>query len=152
SDLTVAQTFDRLRLQAPDSETIYYVYVLDGRRQLLGIVTLRMLVLAPRQAVIADVMDRDVVTVRATDDQEEVARVMAQYDLLAIPVVDEGRCLVGIVTHDDVIDVVVREATEDAQHQGAVLSMTEDYLKASFVSVWRKRVVWLACLFVAELF
>lgn len=150
--ITVAEAFDRIRLQAPDSETIYYVYVLDEQRRLLGVVTLCKMVLASRLAVIDELMDRAVVTVQANEDQEQVARVMARYDLLALPVVDaEGR-LVGIVTHDDMMDVVMQEATEDAQHQGGVLSMTEDYLKAGFVSVWRKRVVWLACLFVAELF
>lgn len=152
ANITVGEAFDRLRLQAPDSETIYYVYVLDDQRKLLGVVTLRKMVLAPRHAVIGEIMDKEVVTVKAMDDQEPVAQVIARYDLLAMPVVDEQARLVGIVTHDDVIDVVVREATEDVQHLGGVLSMTEDYLKASFVSVWRKRVVWLACLFIAELF
>ena len=150
--ITVSEAFDRLRLQAPDSETIYYVYVLDDQRKLLGVVTLRKLVLAPRRAVVGDIMDRELVTVQAKDDQEQVAQVMARYDLLAIPVVDDERRLVGIITHDDVIDVVVREATEDVQHLGGVLSLTENYLTADFFTVWRKRVVWLACLFVAELF
>lgn len=152
ANITVRDAFDRLRLQAPDSETIYYVYVLDDRRRLLGVVTLRMMVLAPPHAVIGTIMDTDVVAVQAKDDQELVAQVMARYDLLAIPVVDDERRLVGIITHDDVIDVVVREATEDAHHQVGVLSMTENYLTANFFTVWRKRVVWLACLFVAELF
>src|SRR6516165_10721623 len=110
ANTTVADALDRLRLQAPDRETIYYIYVLDDQRKLLGVASLRDLILAPRQALIRDVMEKDTVTVRADDDVEKVAKEIARYDLLAIPVVDaEGR-LVGIVTHDDVIDVVVQEA------------------------------------------
>ena len=150
--ITVAEAFDRLRLQAPDSETIYYVYVLDDQRKLQGVMTLRKMVLAPRHALIRDVMETKVVTTLAGDDQAEVAKSMARYDLIAMPVVDGEHRLLGIVTHDDAIDVVVREATEDAHHMGAVSSMTENYLTADFVTVWRKRSGWLACLFVAELF
>lgn len=152
ANITVAEAFDRLRLQAPDSETIYYVFVLGDRRELLGVVTLRKMVLSSRQALIRDVMEKETLTVKVQDDQEQVAQLMARYDLLAMPVVDEENRLVGIVTHDDVIDVMVREATEDVHHLGAVAAVTEDYLKANFVTIWRKRVVWLACLFVAELF
>ena len=89
---------------------------------------------------------------RATDDREKVAKRWPSYDLLAMPVVDDQGRLVGIVTHDDVIDVVVQEATEDVHRMGAVGPMAENYLKADFVTVWRKRAFWLACLFVAELF
>jgi magnesium transporter len=149
--VSVEEAFHRLRLQAPDSETIYYVYVLDEERRLVGVVTLRKLVVAPREATARSLVNPDLVTVQIQDDQEHVANVIAQYDLLSVPVVDSDRHLVGIVTHDDAIDVLVQEATEDAQHLGGVLSMAEDYLKAGFASVWRRRVVWLACLFVAEL-
>src|SRR5262245_10862770 len=150
--LTVAEAFERLRLQAPDSETIYYVYVLGPRRELRGLATLRRLVLAPPAAPLRGFMERELVSVRAGDDQEEVARLIARYDLLAVPVVDgEGR-LVGIVTHDDVLDVIQRAATEDAQRQAGVAPLAEDYLRAGLLTVWRKRVGWLAMLFVAELF
>jgi magnesium transporter len=152
ANITGTEALDRLRLQAPDRETIYYVYVLDDQRKLLGVLSLRDLILAPRQALVRDIMDKEAVTVRADDDREQVAQVMARYDLLAIPVTDaEGR-LVGIVTHDDVMDVVVQEATEDAYRMGAVGPMAENYLEANFATVWRKRAMWLACLFVAELF
>ncbi len=150
--ITAAEALDRLRLQAPDSETIYYVFVLDDQRKLLGVVSLRDLILAPRHALIRDVMEKDFVSVKVGDDREHVAQEIARYDLLALPVVDgEGR-LVGIVTHDDVIDVVVQEATEDAHRMGAVGPMTENYLETNFVTVWQKRAFWLACLFLAELF
>jgi magnesium transporter len=151
ASVTVAEALDRLRLQAPDRETIYYVYVLDEQRKLLGVVSLRDLILAPRHAVVRDIMEKEVVTVRVTDDRELVAKEIARFDLLAIPVVnDEGR-LVGIVTHDDVIDVVVSEATEDVHRMGGVAPITENYLEANFVTVWWKRATWLAALFLAEM-
>jgi magnesium transporter len=152
ADITVGEALDRLRLQAPDRETIYYVYVLDDQRRPLGVASLRDLILANRHALIRDIMEHEVVSVRVTDDREQVAKELARYNLLAIPVLDgEGR-LVGIVTHDDVIDVVVQEATEDVHRLGAVGPISENYLEANFVTVWRKRAAWLACLFVAELF
>ena len=97
-------------------------------------------------------METNLVSVRVSDDREQVAKDMARYDLLAVPVVDDNNRLVGIITHDDVIDVVVQEATEDAHRMGAVGPMAENYLQANFVTVWRKRAFWLACLFLAELF
>ena len=152
ANITASEALDRLRLQAPDRETIYYIYVLDEQRKLLGVVSLRDLILAARHAVIRDLMEKELVAMRVTDDREKVAQEMARYDLLAIPVVDEDGRLVGIVTHDDVIDVVVQEATEDVHRMGAVGPMEENYLEAGFATVWRKRAFWLACLFGAELF
>jgi magnesium transporter len=150
--ITVSEALDRLRLQAPDRETIYYVYVLDEQRKLLGVVSLRDLILAPRHAVIRDLMETEAITVCVTDDREKVAQEIARYDLLAIPVLAEDGRLVGIVTHDDGMDVVVEEATEDAQRMGGVAPLTEKYLEANFLTIWRKRVVWLSLLFVAGMF
>jgi magnesium transporter len=151
-NITVEQALDRLRLQAPDSETIYYVYVVDDQRRLLGVVTLRELILAPRKALVNELMDKQPLTEHVTDDREKVAQDMTRYDLLAIPVVDAGDRLVGIVTYDDVMDVVVSEATEDVHRMGAVAPLQESYLETSFVKLWWKRAGWLALLFVAELF
>src|SRR6516162_1131906 len=151
-NITASEALDRLRLQAPESETIYYIFVLDEQRRLLGVLSLRDLILAPRHALIRDLMEEQVVSVRTNDDADKVAKTMAQFDLIAIPVVDEQGRMVGIITHDDVMDVVVREATEDVHRMGAVAPMAENYLTANFVTVWRKRAFWLACLFVAELF
>lgn len=151
-NLTVTEALERLRLQAPESETIYYIFVLDDERRLLGVVSLRQLILAPRHALLRDIMEDRFVSVLATEDREQVARKLARYDLLAIPVLDDHGRLVGIVTHDDVIDVVVEEATEDAYLMGAVAPIAESYLDADFLTVWRKRAFWLACLFVAEFF
>ncbi len=152
ANITVSEALDRLRLQAPERETIYYVYVLDDQRKLLGMVSLRDLILAPRQALIRDIMQKDVVTARVTDDREQVAQQMARYDFLAMPVVDSEGRLVGIITYDDVIDVVVQEATEDAQRMAGMGVMEENYLEVNPLKVFFKRFPWLACLFLAELF
>jgi magnesium transporter len=97
-------------------------------------------------------MDTNPVTVRVSDDREKVAQVLSEYDLLAVPVLDADSRLVGIVTYDDAMDVVVSEATEDVHRMGGVDPLTENYLEARFALIWRKRAVWLSCLFLAELF
>jgi len=151
ANINVAEALDRLRLQAPDRETIYYIYVLDDQRKLLGVISLRDLILAPRQAILRDIMEKDFLAAKVSDDREQVASEMARYDFLAMPVVDDEGRLVGIVTHDDVIDVVVQEATEDVHRLGAVGPIAENYLEANFFTVWQKRAFWLSCLFAAEL-
>ncbi len=152
ANISVEDAIERLRLQAPNSETIYYVYVVDDQRRLLGVVSLRELILAPRRAPLREIMDTNPVTVRVTDDREKVAQELSEYDLLAVPVLDADSRLVGIVTYDDAMDVVVSEATEDVHRLGGVDPLTENYLEASFALIWRKRAVWLSCLFLAELF
>jgi magnesium transporter len=152
TDLTVSEAISRLRLQATSAETIYYVYVVDSERHLVGMVSLHELILARPTARIESIMQREVISVPVDADQEDVAQTMARYDFLALPVVDGENRIVGIVTHDDVIDVVVQEATEDALRMGGVGSMVEHYLDAPFLTLWRKRSGWLACLFVAEMF
>jgi magnesium transporter len=151
ANISVAEAIERLRLQAPDRETIYYVYVLDEHRKLLGILSLRDLILAPRHSSIRDIMQTEVVAACVTDDREKVSHDFARFDFLAMPVVDQEGKLVGIVTHDDVMDVIVQEATEDIERMGGVSAMPENYLEASFVTIWRKRAMWLSCLFIAEL-
>jgi magnesium transporter len=153
ANVTVADTFDRLRLQAPDSETIYYVYILDDQRTLLGVITLRQMVLAPRHAFLRDVMEHNVVKVELGDDQKKVSDLMARYDLIAIPVVDSEGRMVGIVTHDDVIDVVVKEATQDALKFGAVGegALDQPYFDMPFWAMVKKRGGWLIVLFLGEM-
>ncbi len=151
ANISVEQALDRLRLQAPDSETIYYIYIVDDQRRLLGVLTLRELILAPRKALVNELMDTQPITVRVTDDREKVAQDITRYDLLAIPVLDGDDRLVGIVTYDDVMDVVVSEATEDVHRMGAVAPLEESYLETSFVKLWWKRAFWLSGLFLAEL-
>jgi magnesium transporter len=152
ADIPVSEAISRIRQQAPERETIYYIYVLDTERRLIGFVSLRDLIMAKPTALIRDIMQHDVVAVRVDQDQEQVAQELARYDFLAIPVVDDQHRLVGIITHDDIMDVMVEEATEDAQQMGGVTPIEENYLDAPFTTVWRKRAVWLSCLFVAELF
>jgi magnesium transporter len=152
-NLRAPEAVERLRQQAPNSETIYVVYVLDeATRKLLGVVGLKELIVAPRTASVRDLMNEEIQTLRATDDRGRAAKELARYDFLAMPVVDDEGRLVGIVTHDDVIDVVVQEATEDVHMMGAVTPLAENYLEAPFFTIWRKRAFWLSCLFGAELF
>jgi magnesium transporter len=151
-DETVEDGINRLRQQATQKETIYYVYVVDEDRRLLGFVSLRHLILSKLSAKIRDIMQEDVLSVRVTQDQEDVAKVLAKYDFIAIPVVDTDNRIVGIITHDDALDVVVEEATEDAFRMGAVAPMEEPYLEVPFATMWWKRSIWLSCLFIAEFF
>ncbi len=159
--VTAAEAIDQLRAQAPDRETIYYIYVLDDAsrrpdgslapRRLLGVISLRDLILAPRHALVRELMETELMTLRYDQDAETVTQLFARYDFIAVPVVDDQFGLLGIVTHDDVLDVVTREATEDLQKQAAVGPIEANYLEASFSRIWWSRVKWLAILFVAEL-
>jgi magnesium transporter len=154
--LTVRDALDRIRHEAPDRETIDYSYVVDSQRRLLGLVSLKKLILARPEARIEDVMQRDFVTARLDEDQESVARKIAQYDLIAIPVVDASGMLVGIVTHDDAIDIMRREQTEDILAFGGVSAdiRADDvpYWQSGVPAVVRRRINWLMMLFVAESF
>jgi len=152
ANITVADAITEVRRQAPTRETIYYLYVLDADRKLIGFISLEDLILAKPTALVGDIMEREIISVPFDANQDEAARELAKYDFLAIPVVDHDGHLVGIVTHDDVMDVVVEEATDEAQQMAAVVPLGEDYLALPIVTVWRKRSVWLACLFIAELF
>ncbi len=149
ANITVAEAIDRLRKQAPNSETIYYVYIVDDERHLVGFVSLRDLILARPTARLSDIMQRDVISVRVDDDQEHVAQELARYDFIAIPVVDHENRLVGIVTHDDVLDVVREEASEDAYRQGAIEPIEDSYLSTPLGELVWKRGLWLVLLLVA---
>ncbi len=160
--VTAPEAIDLLRIQAPDKETIYYVYVLDdpvrradgslAPRRLLGMISLRDLILAPRTALVRDLMETDVVTLRNDQDAQAVTQLFARYDFIAAPVVDENYGLLGIVTHDDVLDVATREATEDLQRQGGVAPIEGNYLETGFWTVWKSRGKWLAILFLLQMF
>ena len=148
-ELTVREALAALHSQAPNRETIYYVYVLDEARHLHGFVSLRKLILARPDSLVRDIMDRDVLSVRVDEDQESVANKMARYDFIAMPVVDDENRLVGIITHDDVLDVMREEATEDAHRMGAVAPLEESYLGTPFHTLAWKRGIWLILLLVA---
>ena len=112
-DITVKIAVEKLKLQAFNRETIYYIYVIDENRKLLGFVSLRDIIVSPSHHKIEDVMNKNVISAKVDDDREDVANTLNDYDFLAIPIVDNQERLVGIVTVDDVMDVVEEEATED---------------------------------------
>ncbi|MFM7392825.1 MAG: magnesium transporter [Cyanobium sp.] len=148
---SVAQALAIVRRLARDTETIYALYVTDGSRKLTGMLSLRDLVVAEPAARIGDVMTREVISVSTDTDQEGVARAIQRYDFLAIPVVDREQRLVGIVTVDDVIDVIQQEATRDLYAAGAVQAGDEDdYFQSDLFTVVRRRVVWLLVLVLAN--
>lgn len=151
-DMTAEEAIAYLRSVAPESETVYYLFVIDRENRLVGVVSLRQLVIASPSIRVGEIMDPDVIYVRADADQEEAARLMARYDLLALPVVDHKRHLVGLITHDDLVEVLEEEATEDIQRLGASEPLEEPYLDAPVLSVVRKRIGWLLLLFVTESF
>ena len=141
---TVAQALERIRRLAKTTETIYYLYVTDWARRLTGILSLRDLVTAEPGQTIGEIMTRDAICVHTDTDQEEVARLIGRYDFLAVPVVDREQRLVGIVTVDDVIDIIEQETTEDIYALGGgVESGGDNYFQTDLLTVARKRVVWL---------
>jgi magnesium transporter len=143
-ELTVSQAIERLREIAPDKETIYYAYVVDEHRKLLGFVSLKDLIVARRESRVKDIMHRDAIFARASDDQEEAARKIQKYDLLALPVLNGNDALVGIVTHDDAIDIITQENTEDMEKFMAIAGSHEDavYMKTSAWVHFKNRSPW----------
>jgi magnesium transporter len=148
AEATAAQAIDKLRHEAPDRETIYYCYVVDNDRRLVGFVSLKDLILAPASRRVSAIMQTDVVHGTVDEDSEAVAAKLMEYDLIALPIVDHEDRLVGIVTHDDVVDVIVEEATEDVQRLGGLTPLDEGYLETPFFELWSKRVFWLTVLFI----
>lgn len=148
---TAAQALERIRYLAKNTETIYYLYVTDAARRLTGILSLRDLVTADPQQTIGEIMTRDAICVHTDTDQEEVARLIQRYDFLAVPVVDREQRLVGIVTVDDVIDIIQQETTEDIYALGGgVQSGGDGYFQSNLFAVARKRVVWLFVLLITN--
>ena len=143
---TVSQTLEHIRTLATSSEIVYYLYVTDAFRHLVGIVSLRDLVLSHPDTILGKIMVKDIVCVNTNDDQEEVAQTIQRYDLFAVPVVDKEQRLVGVVTVDDVIDIIQQEATEDIYALGGVQSDGENYFQTDLLTVTRKRVAWLLIL------
>jgi magnesium transporter len=152
-DLMVRQALDKLRLEAPDKETIYYAYVIDAQRRLLGLVSLKSLILARPDTRIEDIMYRELITAKVEDDQEEVARKMARYDLIAIPVTNGNEALVGIVTFDDAQDVAEAEATIDFHRMGGSASLMNTSLREAGIGfLVAKRLPWLLVLVFMNIF
>ena len=151
--LSARAALEELGRQSEDLETIYYIYIVDAENHLRGVVAAKQLVmnLGKPDTRLSDLMERNLVTVEATDDQEDVAEKVANFDFLAIPVVDNEQHLVGIITHDDVMDVFREEAEEDAYRAAAVAPLEDSYLQTSLLSLVWKRGVWLFILFAAAL-
>jgi magnesium transporter len=152
-DMTADEAIRYLRRQARDRqgiETIYYVYVLDAEQRLLGVASFRELFAASPDRLVREIMHAEVVSVPEQMDQEAVARVIAENDVLAVPVLDEQRHMKGIITHDDIQDVVQEEATEDIQKIGGTEALDQPYLQTSFPHMIRKRAGWLSALFLGE--
>ncbi len=149
--ITVREALELIRHEAPDRETIYYCYVVDHKRRLIGFVSLKKLILSRRSAVIEDIMQHDVIFARVDEDQEAVARQIDKYDLIAIPVVDTSDMLVGIITHDDAMDILRQEQTEDMLAFGGVSrdseANEETYWQAKIAESVRRRIFWLFFLF-----
>lgn len=146
--MTAEQVLAFLRRANPDAETIYYLYVVDGENRLQGVLSLRQLIIRPPGTLVSEMMNPTVVAMRTDTDQEEVARIMADYDFSVLPVVDELDRLVGIITVDDVLDVVTHEATEDIHRLGAA-PIDIDYVRANPWLLFRKRASWLVLLVVS---
>ena len=151
-EMTVELAFDKIRRTGLNKETIYTCYVTDKRKKLIGVITVRDMLLAKKDEMIENIMERSVITVETLEDKEVVARRFSDYDLLALPVIDKEGCLVGIVTVDDAVDVIQEEATEDIQMIAAVLPSEKPYLKQSIWSIWKARIPWLALLLVTSTF
>ncbi|MEW4467653.1 magnesium transporter [Parasphingorhabdus sp. JC815] len=151
-DLSATDALTVLRREAPGKETIYRAYVIDADRKLLGSVRLKDLIIAPARALISDVMEYNTHAIRAEDDVEEAARRVAWYDMIALPVVDEENRLVGIITHDDALDVLEAEATEDFHRVGTVTKLISSVGNATIPMLYRARISWLMLLVFGNIF
>ncbi len=140
---TAQQAIDFLRQQEPDAETSFYLYVVDRDRKLIGVVGLRQLLTAPPETVMEAIMDRNVVSVPVGTDQEEAARVMTRYDLASVPVVDSGGRLIGVITYDDLVDVIEEEATEDIYRLSGISSEGDLHVWSPVRLNVRRRLPWL---------
>lgn len=148
--LLVAQAAERIRALAHEREVNYYIYLVDEQQRLSGVTSLRGLLLAEPDQYLSEIMDRDVVFVQTQTDQEDAARMIQRYDLVALPVVDRDRTLIGVITVDDAMDVLQAEATEDIYTMGAVHPEGESYFQANLASIIRKRIPWLFILLITN--
>jgi magnesium transporter len=152
-EMRVDEAISYIRRQTREQvETVYYLYVLDAQQRLLGVVSFRDLLMAPPERTVREVMHTDIVTVHEELDQEAVSALFAEHDFLAMPVVDDAGRMKGIVTVDDIVDVVREEATEDLQKFGGMTALETPYLETPLRDMLRKRGGWLSVLFVGELF
>lgn len=150
--MTVEDAFKRIRRTGPDKETINICYVIDEGRHLIGLLSIRTLLLADEDDVIGDIMETNIISVQTLDDQESTARALSKYDFLALPVVDTENRLVGIVTVDDAMDVLQEEVTEDIEKMAAMLPSDKPYLKTGTIETFKARTPWLLILMLSATF
>ena len=148
-NMTIQDAIDRIRQIGVDSETINICYVLDAKRTLVGTVALRYLLISPPDAIIGEIMHENVIYINTLMDQEEVARQFQKYDFTAMPVVDNENRLVGIITVDDIVDIMQEEATEDTEKMAAIVPLDKPYMKMSIFELWKKRMPWLLLLMIS---
>ncbi len=147
--MTVSEAFTRIRKTGFDKETIYTCYVTDKYRTLIGVISVKSLLLANPEETIEDLMETNIIYVNTIDDKEDVANMFHKYGFLALPVVDKEKKLVGIITVDDAIDVITEEATEDIEKMAAITPSDKPYLKTRVVDIWLKRIPWLLLLMIS---
>lgn len=150
--MTVEEAIKRIRRTGIDKETIYTCYVTEDDRRLIGIVTVKALLLADETLTMEDIMETHIISVNTLEDKEDVAQKFTKYDLMAVPVVDEENRLVGIVTFDDAIDVMQDEATEDMEKMAAIMPSDKPYFRTSVLETWKLRIPWLLLLMVSATF
>ena len=151
-NMTVDEAFEHIREIGLDTETIYTCYVIDRSRRLLGIVTVKDLLLNPKTSVLSDIMDENIIFANTLDDKEDVAGQFEKYDLMALPVVDKENRLVGIITVDDAIDVIQEDATDDIEMMAAILPSEKSYLKTGVFATFKARIPWLMFLMISATF
>lgn len=151
-NLTVAEAIERIRKVGLDSETINICYVLDAQRKLLGTVALRYLLLSEPDEIIGDIMHENVISINTLMDQEEAAAKFKKYDFTSMPVVDNENRLVGIITVDDIVDILEEEATEDIEKMAAIMPSDKPYMKTGIWETFKKRIPWLLLLMVSATF
>lgn len=151
-DMTVLQAIERIRQRGAETEQIYTCYVTNRRRVLEGVVTVKELLLSSDDRLIEDIMETDIITATTLDDKEDAAQTMMKYDFLAMPVVDKENRLVGIITADDVMDVIEEEATEDMEKMAAIAPSDHPYLKTSVFALAKNRIFWLLFLMISAMF
>lgn len=149
---TVAQAIEKVRKQGKMAETISYCYITDAKKKLVGYIPFKELLFSTDEVIIRDIMDTDLIEVKTSDDQEEVARQIRKYDITAIPVVNDENCLVGIITVDDIIDIIHEEATEDIQKMNAITPLEDTYLETGVFVMFKSRIVWLLILMISATF
>ncbi len=149
---TVRKAMDYIRRTGIDKETVYTCYVIDDQRKLVGQVSLRKLIVAPESTYIRDIMDTNIISASTTDDQEEIADDFRRYDLTSIAVCDKENRLVGIITIDDIVDVIQEENTEDIKKMAAIIPSDEEYMKTSVMNLVAHRLPWLLLLMISATF